>query len=262
MEITLSPYANIINSLLLKYYLSSLKYPLNGEAIVPFALGTICTLVSLCLLKIIAYFIDFFYYGGVSIRDITNITSYAGLVVLYFLLAYLSNMVLTSSEGKDTLCDSPQFIDRFDDVVIEPGFRSSIVILTYIMPFLLSLMLDAWMISGILLLAGCFFLPMTYMRTCIMEDLEGMNPRTCLRFVANKPAAYMGLLLMSMAWSLGIILPPCFFIFLVYQLKGSGLGTIILFYILYAPFIFYITATYMNILGKFYRRHEEVIEGE
>lgn len=245
----------------LKHYLSSLKYPLVGEAIVPFALGVICILADLILLKFTSIVIDLLHWRLPTFR-FASATTYIGLLFLFFLLAFLSNMVLTSAEGKDTLCDSPQFIDRFEDVVVQPGLRSSVVILTYIMPFLIALVLGSWQIGVILLLAGFFFLPMAYMRTCVLEDFEGMNPKACLQFFCRSPFAYTGLLLMSLAWLLGTLLPLFCFFFLVFLSIEPGLGAVVLFYILYALFIFYITAVYMNILGRFYRKHEETIEEE
>ena len=227
-------------------YFSSLKYPCKGTALVPIILGVICLFVALSIICFLLSNKTGLWY--------TQKTTYFGLFFLFFLLAYLSRMILDSALGDDTICDSPQFLDRFEDVVWEPGCRSLTVILTYALPALVALCFGANILSGLLMIAGCLFLPMAFMRTSVLESLEGINPGTCLDFLSREPAAYLKLLFFSLIWFSLLIIPIAALLILDLSL--------ILFIFIYSVYAFYLLSVYMNILGRFYRKYATIIEGE
>lgn len=209
------------------YYLSSLLYPVRGEGKYRLFFA-----VPIMWLFVLAGWAGFL---GVI----------AQFLIISYMAVYLMKMLHASAdeESNDEMCEFP---GADGQALFLPYVRFLGVSLFCLAPAIIAekwLGCDGWVIWSLLIL-GLFYFPMALIRVMLSEDILELSPLGWWRSVKKVLIPYVGLVIISFVVLLGVS-------FLRSPFE--------LFEFVSAPLIFLILAIGMNILGKFYRKHEEKI---
>ncbi len=171
------------------------------------------------------------------------VSVFGGAIILtsYFTVFFMK-MVQSSGMGEDDLCDFPSPYEGWIDSIILPYFRISALILVSFGPCALAVWQE-WPDATVFILGllGYLYFPMAFLRVALTESFHGMSPIGWWQSVSEIPWPYAKLTAFStLVITICAILPefyPAVFIS--------------------RPIQFILICISMNILGKFYRKHED-----
>lgn len=167
-------------------------------------------------------------------------------IILYgYLFCFFMKMVLESSNGNDAICDFPSFESYMESMVL-PFFRVTVLTLICFFPGALSTHLE-WEESTtcMLYIAGFLYFPLAFMRMSIMESITAISPIQIFRTFIKIPVPCLLLILFSAM------------VMAIYNWESE---TSIIINIALVPVHFYMLNVLMNIMGRFFRNHEDAFD--
>ena len=210
------------------YYLPSLFYPVRGEG------------------KYRAFFVIPIMWLYVLAGWASSLGLIAQFLILSYMTVYLMKMLHASADedSNDEMCEFPG-ADTHE--MFLPYLRFQGVMLFCFAPAIIAWFwvgVEGWVLLSLFILGWIYF-PMALIKVMLAEDVLELTPLGWWRSVRKVLFPYAGLVVISftVVWAVIILTEVS-----------------VLTEFLASPLIFLILAIGMNILGKFYRKHEDKID--